>query len=219
MPDTTRLAAFMVAALVLLLVPGPAVFFITARSLDQGRLAGVVSALGVGLGNLVHAVGAAAGLSALLASSAIMFTVVKYLGAAYLVYLGIRRLLAKAEDRPAARARRGLRRSFVDGAVVAVLNPKTAIFFVAFMPQFVSVSPGAASIWAQTLVLGLVFVIMGTATDSLYAFAAGATSGWLKGHGGSAAVASRLRRSGRFFRGGIFITLGVTTALTGGRSD
>lgn len=213
MPEATKLLAFMVAALVLLVIPGPAVFFITARSIDQGRLAGVVSALGVGLGNAVHAVAAAVGLSALLASSAVMFTIVKYLGAAYLVYLGIRRLLAKtAEDRPGTPARQGLRHGVRQGMVVAVLNPKTAIFFLAFLPQFVTISPGAPAVWQQTLLLGLIFVIMGTGTDSAFALAAGTASGWLKRR-------TRLRRSGRFLSGGIFVTLGVTTALTGSRTQ
>lgn len=213
MPEATKLLAFMVAALVLLVIPGPAVFFITARSIDQGRMAGVVSALGVGLGNAVHVVAAAVGLSALLASSAVMFTVVKYLGAAYLICLGIRRLLTKtAEDRPAMPARRGLRRGFGQGTVVAVLNPKTAIFFLAFLPQFVTISPAEPAVWQQTLILGLIFVIMGTGTDSTFAMAAGTASGWIKRR-------SRLRRGGRFLSGGIFVTLGVTTALTGARTQ
>ncbi len=201
----------MFAALVLLLVPGPAVFFITTRSLDQGRLAGVVSALGVGLGNSVHVIAAAIGLSALLASSALMFSVVKYLGAAYLVYLGIRRLMSTDEQRALRSPRRGLRRGIAEGALVAVLNPKTAIFFLAFLPQFVTVSPTAPPIWQQTLLLGLLFVIMGAGTDSTYAVAAGSASTWLKRR-------SRLRRSGRYLSGGVFIALGVTTAMTGSRA-
>ena len=215
MPDPTGLVTFTIAALVLLMVPGPAVFFITARSIDQGRRAGIVSALGVGVGNAVHAVGAAIGLSALLASSAVLFSIVKYLGAAYLVYLGIRRLLATDDERPVVRARSGLRRACAEGVLVAVLNPKTAIFFVAFLPQFVAVSPTAPPVWQQTLLLGLVFVLMGTATDSTYALAAGSASQWVKRR----AVVARLRRGGRYLSGGVFITLGVTTALTGTRSE
>jgi len=124
-PDPASLGIFVVAALVLLLTPGPAVLYIVARSIDQGRRAGLVSMLGVHAGTLVHIAAAAAGLSALLAASATAFSAVKYLGAAYLVYLGVRRILERAPavgDGP-ARERR-LRRAFLDGVVVNVLNPR-----------------------------------------------------------------------------------------------
>src|SRR5262245_52645527 len=145
LPDPPRLGLFGVAAVVLLLTPGPAVLYIVTRSVDQGRRAGLISVLGVHAGTLVHVAAAAAGLSAVLVASATAFSVVKYLGAAYLIYLGIRQLVARAPE-PAdvtlAAAPR-LSRAFIDGFIVNVLNPKTALFFLAFLPQFVTVSPGA----------------------------------------------------------------------------
>jgi threonine/homoserine/homoserine lactone efflux protein len=206
-PDASVLGLFVVAALVLLLTPGPAVLYIVARSLEQGRLAGLVSALGVHVGTLAHVAAAALGLSALLVSSALAFNAVKYLGALYLVYLGIRKLLGRdqaAEGR--ALAPRSLRRLFAQGAVVNVLNPKTALFFLAFLPQFVDVSKGAVGV--QILVLGLIFVALGVVSDGLYAVAAGTAGAWLKREG-------RLLRAERYVSGSVFIGLGVTAALAG----
>ena len=135
MPEPSTLAVFVVAAVALLVTPGPAVLYIVARSVEQGRWAGLVSALGVHVGTLVHVAAAALGLSALLVSSALAFDIVKYLGAIYLVYLGIRRLLASdARAEAGAAAPRSLRRLFAQGIVVNVLNPKTALFFLAFLP-------------------------------------------------------------------------------------
>jgi threonine/homoserine/homoserine lactone efflux protein len=206
LPDPTSLGIFVVAALVLLLTPGPAVLYIVARSIDQGRRAGLVSMLGVHAGTLVHVAAAAAGLSAVLAASATAFSVVKYLGAAYLVYLGLRRLVASA---PAAangspEAPR-LRRAFVDGVVVNVLNPKTALFFLAFLPQFVDVGQG--QVGAQILALGGVFVTLGLITDGSYALTAGMAGQWLRGH-------PRFLASERWVSGSMYIGLGVAAALT-----
>src|SRR5262245_48763064 len=155
LPDVPTLGLFVAAALVLLLTPGPAVLYIVTRSIDQGRRAGLVSALGVHAGTLVHVVGAAAGLSALLMASATVFSAVKYLGAAYLIYLGIRRLRDRTTTLVSAHAAGAppLRRAFVDGVIVNVLNPKTALFFLAFLPQFVDVARG--SVGAQILALGV----------------------------------------------------------------
>src|SRR5512139_635660 len=134
MLNMPNLPVFLVAALILLLTPGPAVLYIVARSLDQGRLAGLVSVLSIEVGNSVHVLAAALGLSALLLSSALAFSVVKYLGAAYLIYLGLRRLLSRDAAQPAAGLQRqSLRRVFRQGVIVAVLNPKTALFFLAFL--------------------------------------------------------------------------------------
>ena len=138
MPDLTLWGLFIVASVVLLLTPGPAVLFIVARSLEQGRAAGLVSVLGIHLGTIVHITAAAVGLSALLVSSALAFAIVKYLGAAYLIWIGIRTLLARDPDPEAPRVpAEPLRRVFRDGFVVNLFNPKTAIFFLAFLPQFV----------------------------------------------------------------------------------
>src|SRR5215510_9170831 len=167
MPDPASLAVFVAAALVLLLTPGPAVLYIVTRSIDQGRRAGLVSMLGVHAGTLVHIAAAAAGVSALLAASATAFAVVKYLGAGYLIYLGVRKLVYRAPVTSVnVSAPRHLRRAFLDGVVVNVLNPKTALFFLAFLPQFVDVSRG--SVGAQVLTLGAVFVALGLTTDGLY---------------------------------------------------
>ena len=207
MPEASVLGLFVVAALVLLLTPGPAVLYIVARSVEQGRLAGLVSALGVHVGTLVHVAAAALGLSALLVSSALAFSVVKYLGALYLIYLGVRKLAGW--DRAAqgrALAPHSLRRLFTQGIVVNVLNPKTALFFLAFLPQFVDVSKGAVGV--QILVLGLVFVALGVISDGLYAMAAGTAGAWVKRDG-------RFLRAERYVSGSVFVGLGVTAALAG----
>jgi threonine/homoserine/homoserine lactone efflux protein len=206
LPDPTSLGVFVVAALVLLLTPGPAVLYIVARSIDQGPRAGLVSMLGVHVGTLVHVTAAAAGLSAVLAASATAFSVVKYLGAAYLVYLGVRRLLERAPaagTRPAQPPRLG--RAFVDGVVVNLLNPKTALFFLAFLPQFVDVARGQVGL--QILALGGVFVALGLFTDGAYALTAGTAAQWLRGH-------PRFLASERWVSGGTYIGLGVAAAFT-----
>jgi threonine/homoserine/homoserine lactone efflux protein len=170
---------FAAAALALAVVPGPAVLYIVARSVDQGRFAGLVSALGICVGSLVHVTAATIGLSSLLASSATAFTVVKYAGAAYLILLGIHRLLTREEvAEVAARPPRALRKIFRDGVIVNVLNPKTALFFLAFLPQFVDPAQGAATL--QILVLGLVFTVIALSSDSLWALAAGTAGGLLR---------------------------------------
>jgi threonine/homoserine/homoserine lactone efflux protein len=206
-PEASVLGLFVGAALVLLLTPGPAVLYIVARSVEQGRLAGLVSALGVHVGTLVHVAAAALGLSALLVSSALAFNVVKYLGALYLIYIGARKLLGwdrALEGRTLTR--HSLRRLFAQGVVVNVLNPKTALFFLAFLPQFVDVSRGAVGL--QILTLGLLFVALGVVSDGLYAVAAGTAGEWIRRDG-------RVMRAERYVSGGVFVGLGVTAALAG----
>ena len=205
MPES--LTVFLVAALALLVIPGPAVLYIVARSVDQGRSAGLVSVVGVGLGSMVHVGAAALGLSALLVQSAVAFTTVKYLGAAYLIYLGIRRWLDRDEDIVRADgAHRSLQSIFVQGVWVNILNPKTALFFFAFLPQFVDVAAG--SVGLQILLLGALFVTMGIVTDGIYAVAAGGLGEWLRRR-------PRVVTAQRWFAGGIFVTLGIATALAG----
>jgi threonine/homoserine/homoserine lactone efflux protein len=200
-----NLPVFLMAALVLLLTPGPAVLYIVARSLDQGRLAGLVSVLGIEVGNSVHVLAAAVGLSAVLLSSALAFSIVKYLGAAYLIYLGLRRILTRDAVQPAAGLQRqSLRRIFRQGVIVAILNPKTALFFLAFLPQFVDPSKGPVT--AQLLTLGCLFVLMAIVTDSLYALLAGTAGQWLKG-------TRSFARAERYVVGSVYIGLGVTAAL------
>jgi threonine/homoserine/homoserine lactone efflux protein len=206
-PDPQSLVVFVAAALVLLLTPGPAVLYIVARSIGQGRRAGLVSMLGVHAGTLVHVACAAAGLSALLAASATAFSAMKYLGAAYLIYLGIRRWRDRstivAAEAPAART---LGRAFLDGVVVNVLNPKTALFFLAFLPQFVDAARGGVG--SQILALGVLFVLLGLVTDGGYALVAGGAARWLRGH-------PRFLASERWISSSTYVGLGLAAALSG----
>ena len=212
MPDPTTLALFSAAALALIVVPGPAVLYIVAQGIGGGRLVGIVSALGIAAGGLVHVLAAAIGLSSLVVSSATAFTVVKWAGAAYLVALGLRRLLARdghVRGTVPRAAQRSLRRVFWQGAVVNVLNPKTALFFLAFLPQFVDVDAGAVGV--QIVVLGLVFVALALGCDSLWGLAAGAAAGRLRG-------SRRALRAQRYAAGGVLVGLGVATAVSGSRN-
>jgi threonine/homoserine/homoserine lactone efflux protein len=216
MPDATTYGLFVAAALALLLVPGPAVFYVVARSVEGGRVTGLVSVLGVELGTLVHVVFAAIGLSAVLVSSATAFSVVKWLGAAYLVYLGLQHLLAREGDEDDELSTGGatrLPRVFTQSVLVQVLNPKVALFFLAFLPQFVDPSRGAA--WTQVIVLGATLAILGLFTDGLYALAGGAAADWLKRR----SAGSGLRRVRRYVSGGIYLALGAATAVSGSGKD
>lgn len=205
MPDLQTLAVFSAAAVLFAVIPGPAVLYVVTRSVSQGRSAGVVSALGIETGNLVHVIAATLGLSAVLASSAAAFTVVKYLGAAYLIYLGVRALLDRDEQQPRDGARsQPLRRTFAQGVVVAVLNPKTALFFLAFLPQFVDPARGSTAL--QIGMLGLLLTAITALSDSTYALLSGTAGNWLRG-------TLRLGRSKRLATGGAYVALGVTAAL------
>lgn len=207
MPDPSTIALFVVAAAVLIVIPGPGVLYIVARSVSQGRRAGIVSALGVNVGSLVHVIAAALGLSALLVSSALAFSLVKYAGAAYLIYLGVRTLLARgAAHETATLPPVPLMRVFRQGVIVNVLNPKVALFFFAFLPQFIDPARGAVA--GQILFLGVLFFLMGACSDSLYALLAGTAGRWLRGN-------VRFGQAQRYATGGIYIGLGVATALTG----
>jgi threonine/homoserine/homoserine lactone efflux protein len=212
MPSLSTLALFTVAAVGLLLIPGPAVLYIVTRSVDQGRAAGLASVAGIHVGTLVHVAAAALSLSALLVSSAVAYDTVRWLGAAYLVWLGLQRLLARDDDdRPdRPRMKRGLGGVFGQGVVVNVLNPKTALFFFAFLPQFVD--PAGGSVAFQVVVFGVAFVLLGLVSDGAYALLASTGAGWLRRRPGVA-------RASRLVSGGILVTLGVTTALAGSRSS
>jgi threonine/homoserine/homoserine lactone efflux protein len=199
------LPLFLTTALLLLLTPGPAVLYIVTRSIDQGRKAGLVSVLGIEVANFFHVVAAVLGLSAILLSSALAFNIVKYLGAAYLIYLGLRTLASRdGAQRAQLGERKNLRRIFSQGVVVNLLNPKTALFYFAFLPQFVDASRGSVSL--QVLLLGLIFVVMAFTTDSLYAILAGTAGNWLRDN-------VRFWRFQRYFTGTVYIGLGVTAAL------
>jgi len=209
MPAIHTLLLFVAAAAVLVAIPGPNHIYIVTRSLGQGPRAGIASAMGVETGTLVHIAAAAVGLSALIASSTVAFSVVKYLGAAYLLFLGIRALL---RDEPLEVAdggpRHRLARVYADGILVNVLNPKVALFFLAFLPQFVDPSRGDVAL--QIVTLGLVLATLGLASDVLYALGAGAIGARLRRH-----PAIHARR--RFATGAVYIALGVTAALSGDR--
>ena len=207
MIDTSRLIFFMSAAFALLITPGPAVLFIIARSVDQGRLAGIASVLGIEVGSLVHVAAAAFGLSAVLMSSALAFELVKYLGAAYLLYLGLHKLLVKEEVDPQRSAPRLPRsRLFYQGFIVNLFNPKTALFFFAFLPQFVDRSQGSVTI--QILTLGMIFMGMAVCSDSMYALLAGTLGNWLRGN-------PKFLRGVRYFSGSMYIVLGLAAAFAG----
>jgi threonine/homoserine/homoserine lactone efflux protein len=204
MPAPSTLALFALAALALIAIPGPNMVYVATRSMSEGRRAGYASALGLLTGTLVNVVAAAAGLSALIASSAMAFDVLKYLGAAYLVFLGLRALKQRETDTEAAPAPVSLARAYRQAIVVQLLNPKVALFFLAFLPQFVD--PAAGPVWTQILVLGAVLGTLGLAMDCGYALAAGA-------------AASRLGsfRHGRRVTGAVYIAMGAAAALTGSR--
>lgn len=208
--DTASLATFTVATTLLLVTPGPAVLFVVARSLEQGRTAGMVSMVGINSASLVHVGFAAFGLSALLMQSAAAFSAVKYVGAAYLLYLGVRTLMSnpQVEGHTAQQVKRS--RLFTQGFVVNLLNPKTALFFLAFLPQFVD--PTRGSVALQVVVLGLIFTGLAVVSDSVYALLAGTAR-----HLFSGSVAAA--RTQKYLAGVTYVILGITTALSGsGRS-
>jgi threonine/homoserine/homoserine lactone efflux protein len=209
LPSWPTLSAFLLASLILAVTPGPGVLYIVTRTLAQGRQSGLASVAGVALGNAGNAIAAALGLAALFAVSSLAFTVVKWAGAVYLVYLGVQALRASdaPRDAPAVRAQ-ALSRIFRDGFVVALLNPKTTLFFAAFLPQFMRAD---APQLAQSVLLGMLFVGVAAITDSLYALAAETVAPRLRAQRGAARV-------GRYILGGTFIGLGVMTALTGSRA-
>jgi threonine/homoserine/homoserine lactone efflux protein len=199
-PDASTLGLFLLASVALAIVPGPAVAYIVTQSIDQGRRAGLVSALGVASGGLVHVVAATVGLSALIASSATAFTIVKLVGAVYLIAVGIRRILGKEESEQPTQPPRA--HVYRQGVIVNVLNPKTALFFLAFLPQFVDRDH---TVWPQVALLGVLFVTVAVLSDMTYALV-------------SDAIAGKLRRTGtgakmrRWLTGSVFVVLGISAA-------
>jgi threonine/homoserine/homoserine lactone efflux protein len=209
MASPPGLMVFMVAGLLLNLAPGPDVLFIVARSLSQGRAAGMVSALGIGAGCLVHVTAAVAGMSTLLLRLPALYQAMRWLGAAYLLYLGARALTKKvpaaaALGAPSTLGPERLRRIFWQGFMTNALNPKVALFFAAFLPQFVDPARGALP--AQFLMLGLLFNLSGTIVNLAYAAIASRFATWLRRHSGARRVLDRIA-------GGVFIALGVRLAL------
>jgi threonine/homoserine/homoserine lactone efflux protein len=211
LPHSGDLVLFFTAAAVLIVIPGPAVLYIVARSIDQGRNAGLTSAAGIATGGLVHVMAASLGLSALIVSSAIAYSAIKYVGAAYLFYLGIKKFREQPIDADVKHAEPiPLRRVFSQGALVNILNPKTAIFFFAFLPQFVD--PAHGSVALQFLVLGLIFTVMGFFSDSMWALTAGSAANWLRGNRG-------FLRNQRYVAGTVYMGLGLATAVTGSKHN
>lgn len=211
MPDLSSLALFAVAALALLILPSPAVLYIVARSAHQGRRAGLLSVLGVQTGGLVHVLAATVGLSAIVFSSAVLFSALKYLGAAYLIYIGVRTLLAKDEvsetDLPLSKVQ-SMSQLFWQGALINALNPKTALFFLAFLPQFVHPERGPVAL--QTLTFGLLFICLAVCSDGLYALLGGSLGARLRGN-------PLFAKRQKYVTGGIYIALGVGTATAGNK--
>jgi threonine/homoserine/homoserine lactone efflux protein len=206
MPDLHTLVLFAAASAALIAIPGPSVLYIVARGVDQGRRAGLISVLGIECGALVHVAAAAIGVSAVIASSATAFAVMKYAGAAYLVYLGIRKLRERPADQE-ERVVRTRRRLFWEGALVNALNPKTATFFLAFLPQFVD--PAGGSVVLQVLVLGLVFVTVAVLFDSVWALVAGGLAERLRSPRAQGVMGK--------LSGGLCVGLGAASALAEGR--
>ncbi|MHB8468420.1 MAG: LysE family translocator [Gaiellaceae bacterium] len=205
MPSLSTYAVFLATALALLAIPGPAVLYVVTRSIEMGRAGGLASVAGITTGTFVHVALATAGLSSLILASKIAFDGVRFLGAAYLVFLGARRLLTRVEESAEREAPpRTRRRAYAQGVVVNLTNPKTIVFIFAFIPQFVD--PGAHRVWLQVLILGLSFATLGFLSDSLYALAAGTIADRLRGSHGVA-------RFQRWFGGGILIGLGVVAAV------
>ncbi|MGA3223642.1 MAG: LysE family translocator [Acidobacteriaceae bacterium] len=210
LPPVNDLLLFSTAALILLVIPGPSVLYVVARSLDQGRKAGLASTSGISTGTLAHVVAATLGLSALLLSSATAYSVVKYAGAAYLFYLGIK----KFRERPTIDTKETqvqalpLRRVYAQGVLVEALNPKTALFFFAFLPQFVNPARGQVSL--QFLTLGMLFTLLGFTSDSIWALTAGSAAGWLRRN-------RSFSRNQRYISGTVYLGLGMATAVSGSR--
>ena len=206
----SSLLLFITGAAILLVIPGPAILYIVSTSIAHGRSAGFVSVLGVVTGTLIHVAAATVGLSAILASSALAFQCVKYVGAAYIIYLGIRTL--RSGDTPlldAANGDKNLSRIFGQGVLVNLLNPKTILFFLAFLPQFVETARGHAAL--QILQLGLLFALMSWIADSGWAALASVIGARLR-------ASLRLHRAQRNISGGILIAVGLVALLSAARS-
>lgn len=210
MPPLQHLAAFFTFSIVLLLVPGPAVLYIATRSATQGRRAGLVSVLGITSGGLLHVIAAAVGVSALLAQSAAAMQYVRWAGAAYLIYLGIQRFRRAGDPivEENAPEPQPLWSIYREGVIVNLLNPKTALFFLSFLPQFVDISRGPVA--PQIIFLGMAFISMAFVTDSIWAIAASAV--------GTLARRPKSARIAAYLSGGVYLGLGVATLMSGRNS-
>ena len=205
MPSLSAYTIFLATAVAILLVPGPAVLYVVTRSVEMGRAGGIASVAGITTATFAYVALAAAGLSSLVVASPAVFDVVKYAGAAYLLFLGVRRLLGHGLDEPGEEpAPRTLWRAYTQGVLVNLTNPKTIVFIFAFLPQFVD--PHASQPWVQTLVLGLSFTILAFLSDSLYAVAAGSVADRLRG-------TERIAKIQRWVGGSVLVGLGLLAAV------
>jgi threonine/homoserine/homoserine lactone efflux protein len=210
MPDLTQLALFFAAALVLAVTPGPGIFYVAARALAGGRGEGVASSFGTGLGGMVHVIAGSLGVSAVVLASAELFTALKLIGAAYLIWIGLRTFQSPRRDTSmelkggSAAPPIGPRRAFREGVLVEALNPKTAAFFLAFVPQFVDPTEGHVAL--QFVVLGSVSVALNTLADIVVAVAA---SRIREGASARPALIRRLRKAS----GAAMIALGIGLVL------
>ena len=205
MPSLSAYAVFLTTAIVLLLVPGPAVLYVVTRSIEMGRSGGLASVAGITTGTIAYVTLATAGLSSLILASRVAFDAVKYVGAAYLFLLGVRRLLGRGLEPPEEDAvPRTRRRAYTQGVVVNLTNPKTIAFVFAFLPQFVD--PDADHAWLQVLLLGVSFALLGFLSDSMWALAAGTVADKLRG----STVIARVQR---WFGGGVLVGLGILAAV------
>lgn len=209
MAISSRFIVFLSAALILAITPGPGIFYVLARSLRGGPREGILSAAGTFMGGLVHVAAAALGLSAILAASAVAFETVRYAGAGYLIYLGYRMIRNRHQETSALDAVGDTRGTFVQGVMTEVLNPKTALFFLSFIPQFVSVQQGHVA--AQFLMLGAISVTLNTCADLVVACFAGPLGSRMK-------RSAKLRSRQRAASGAAMIGLGVYVAAARGRS-
>jgi threonine/homoserine/homoserine lactone efflux protein len=201
----------MAASVVLVVVPGPAVIYILTRSISQGRRAGLASAVGVNVGSAIHVLAAVVGLSVVLASSEVLFSIVRWAGVAYLAWIGLRTLLSTDDAflEPATDVS-SLRHVFSQGVIVNVLNPKVAMFFLAFLPQFID--PTAPNAALQSLVLGMTLVVIGLVSDSVYALLGGSIGGAIRNRPGAA-------RTTRIVSGITYLALAGVAAATGSRGS
>lgn len=207
MPNISQTVLFMTGAFILIVIPGPNILYLVARSIHQGRIAGFVSVLGIEAATVVHIIAATLGLTSLLLSSSVAFLSVKYAGAAYLVYLGIRKIVERKEDlEERVVERMGSKQVFVQAFLVNLLNPKTSLFFLAFLPQFVDADRGNAAV--QILSYGLLLVVLAISVEVVYVLLASRLGAWLGKKRG-------LPASGRYLAGSTYIGLGVATALSG----
>lgn len=203
MPEKTAFLTFLVAALMLNIAPGPDMLYVIGRSVGQGRKAGVVSALGIFAGCWVHILAAAVGIAALLRSSPLAFNIVRYAGAGYLLYLGVKMVLQSSQLEAQELSRESLSKVFRQGVITNVLNPKVALFFLAFLPQFIDGAHGSVAM--QIVLLGLIFNAGGTVVNLVVAYAGGTAGELLR-------RSPRVARIQKWFTGLVFIGLGARLA-------